>query len=121
MRNAIASAALILVFGATTLLADDPSVLFSDDFSTLDPAWGIASDQFFVAGGKMIIKPMANGFGTPLYQGTTFNDVDMTVKITQTGGTPDPAKPGSCSGPTTSATITCWHSGPMATLRCAET
>jgi hypothetical protein len=84
MRIAVASAALLFAFGSTPLPADDdPSVLFSDDFSTLDPGWGEADDKWNVADGKLIVKPRANGAMARLYGGTLFGDADIRVKVAQ--------------------------------------
>jgi hypothetical protein len=89
MRFALLSAFMLSVLGSLALAADDPSILFSDDFSTLDPAWGNADANMQVAGGKMVLKPQVNGSYTALYQGTTFDEVDVRVKITQTEGMAD--------------------------------
>jgi hypothetical protein len=86
MRFAAITLATFVCFGSAAFAADDPNVLFSDDFSTLDPAWGEANDQISVADGKMVFKPKVNDGYSLLYQGTTFGDVDIRVKVTQTAG-----------------------------------
>ena len=67
----------------------DPAVLFSDDFSTLDPAWGPADGQQSVAGGNLVFQPNAGNSYTSLYQGTLFRDADIRVKISEASGDTD--------------------------------
>jgi hypothetical protein len=87
MRVAVITLSVLVCFGCVELRADDdPSVLFSDDFSTLDPAWGDAEDVMHVEGGKFVLQPKPNTAHSSLYGGSTFNDVDIRVKISQADG-----------------------------------
>jgi hypothetical protein len=90
MRIVIVTAVVVLAFASAALCADDPAVLFSDDFSTFDPAWGNTGDsRIQIGGNKMVLQPAAHTSYDPLYQGNLFNDVDIRVKVAQTKGAMD--------------------------------
>ncbi len=80
---------LLLCLGFVMLAADEETILFSDDFSTLDPGWGEPSEQMRIEGKKMILQPKVNMSFTDLYQGNLFGDADIRVKVAQTGGQSD--------------------------------
>lgn len=73
----------------TTTAAADPSILFSDNFATLDPAWGVPSTSKSVLDGSFRLEPAANGSHTTLYQGALFGDADIRVRIAETSGGTD--------------------------------
>jgi hypothetical protein len=89
MRFALVTLCLLICFGSAAIADDDPSVLFSDDFSTLDPGWGDANEMILVEGGKLVLKPKVGMSYTVLYQGGTFNDVDIRAKFTLADGMAD--------------------------------
>lgn len=80
---------LLLGLGFIAFCADEEPLLFSDDFSSLDPAWGEADEQMHVEGNKLLLLPKVNTSYTNLYQGNLFGDVDIRVKVSQTSGQPD--------------------------------
>ncbi len=84
---------LLLGLGFVMAYAGEGAILFSDDFATLDPGWGEASEQTRVEGKKMLVLPKVNMSYTNLYQGNLFGDVDIRVKVAQTSGASD--RPGS--------------------------
>ncbi|HEX3659467.1 MAG TPA: family 16 glycoside hydrolase [Pirellulales bacterium] len=88
MRRPLLVLALLVCVGSI-VLADDPSIIFSDDFSTLDPAWGGANNNLRVDGGNMVMQPDAQSSYTTLYSGNNFNDIDATITVTQTDGMND--------------------------------
>lgn len=71
-------------------LASDPNVLLSDDFSTLDPAWGSQQGWFDVRDGHLAIDFDARQSFNPLYSGDAFPDVDATIKARIGGDSVDP-------------------------------
>lgn len=77
---------LLLCLGSISVGAEQDPVIFSDDFSTLDPAWGNADAAKYVEEGKLVLKPSATRTSITRYQGSTFNDVDIRVRILQTDG-----------------------------------
>ena len=58
------------------------NVLLSDDFTEVDPAWGLNGTKSTIAGGKMRIKPDPNYGQGAFYQGALFGNADMCVDIT---------------------------------------
>jgi hypothetical protein len=64
----------------------DDSLLLSDDFSTLDPAWGDADGVQSVSGNKLMMNPRPDTARTTLYQGRLFGDADIRVKAAATKG-----------------------------------
>jgi hypothetical protein len=88
MRLCLFFSCLLLVFNFTAFAADDPSILYSDDFSTLDPGWGAADANMSVSGSKLIITPNVNQAYSTMFQGTLFDDADASVKVTVVNGTP---------------------------------
>jgi hypothetical protein len=80
---------LLLAFAPAVFCADDDSVLFSDDFSTLDPGWGDANANKNVADGKLVVKADAKGYYYSEFDGTTFNDADIRLKVCLVDGMND--------------------------------
>ncbi|HEX3657416.1 MAG TPA: hypothetical protein VHV55_16620 [Pirellulales bacterium] len=74
---------------ASASATTDPSVILSDDFSMLDPAWGPPDNEQSIAGGKLVLKPGAGSSYSSLYQGNWFGDADIRVKLAETGGGTD--------------------------------
>ena len=52
MRLRVLTILLLLALGAVPLRAEDGEELFSDDFSSLDSAWGLVSDVLHVDSNK---------------------------------------------------------------------
>lgn len=88
MRSKIASiifvSVLILLFAGRTVYACKGSqLLFEDNFSTLDPAWGVQGPNLSVNNGKLIVQPEINSSYVALNQGNIFEDIDACVKLSQ--------------------------------------
>ena len=57
MRLRFVTIPLLLVgLGCAWLRAADDPVLFSDDFATLRPGWGMASEKMTVEGNKLMLS-----------------------------------------------------------------
>ncbi|MGH7807566.1 MAG: hypothetical protein ACRENT_05690 [Thermodesulfobacteriota bacterium] len=81
MRSKIASiifvSVLILLFAGRTVYACKGSqLLFEDNFSTLDPAWGEQGPNLSVSNGKLIVQPEINSSYVALNQGNIFEDIE---------------------------------------------
>ncbi len=88
MRSKIAVvivlAVSVLLFASENARACKGSqVLFEDNFSNLDPAWGEQNANLSVANGKLVVKPEINSSYVLLNQGNIFEDIDACVKLTQ--------------------------------------
>lgn len=66
----------------------DPTLLYTDNFRTLDSAWGLADEYQRVANGKFVLTPAANKPYMRLYHSELYDDIDLRVKISQTKGDP---------------------------------
>lgn len=60
----------------------DPTLLFAEDFATLDPSWGANAELQKVSENKLITTPKPNTDFNSLYSGALFNDADIRVTIT---------------------------------------
>jgi hypothetical protein len=80
---------MLLAIVSTSRSADDASVLLSDDFATLDPAWGESDAYMSVSGNKLNLAPRAGKSYSTFYQGNLFDDADITVKVSLTSGGTD--------------------------------
>ncbi len=60
---------------------DDPSVLYADDFQTLDPGWGSDMGWFGVKDGAMFVQLDPQQSFTPLYRADVFGDVDVSANF----------------------------------------
>src|SRR6202020_2897166 len=56
-------------------------ILYEDDFSRLDPSWGIFGDILSVKDGKLILKPAVNTTQNVLNLFNIFNDADIQVEV----------------------------------------
>lgn len=78
---------VLLWMSPAALAADDGEVLFADNFATLDPGWGAVDQQFLgVENGKLALIPASGRYRSLPYQGKTFGDVDVRVKLAQASG-----------------------------------
>ncbi|MBW3598986.1 MAG: DUF1080 domain-containing protein [Planctomycetes bacterium] len=64
---------------APVLPPQDPDVLFADDFSALDPAWGESSESRSAIDGRFVFKLLSGHNSRQLYEGRLFGDADMRV------------------------------------------
>jgi hypothetical protein len=80
---------LSLLLAPAPLRAADAELLYADDFATLDPGWGEASEQKSVAGGKLLVRIDSELVLRSLYQGKKFPDADVRLKITEVKGETD--------------------------------
>jgi hypothetical protein len=60
--------------------------LLADDFSTLDPAWGLADDTQRIENNKLIFNVKPNTNYRDLYQARLFGDADIRVKVSELKG-----------------------------------
>jgi uncharacterized protein len=63
-------------------------ILYEDDFSRLDPSWGIFGDILSVKDGKLVLKPAVNTTQTVLNIFSIFNDADIEVEVVLASGAP---------------------------------
>jgi hypothetical protein len=63
-------------------------ILYEDDFSRLDPSWGIFGDILSVKDGKLVLKPAVNTTQSVLNLFNTFNDADIQVEVALASGAP---------------------------------
>jgi hypothetical protein len=63
-------------------------ILFQDDFTTLEPAWGEPDDAFFGENGKLVITPGLDEFYSALSNAGFYDDIDYCVAVTSTKGDP---------------------------------
>ena len=88
--KALLTLPLILTGLAPALLrAADETVLFSDDFATLLPGWGKASESRFVSENKMMMSLAPKQIRYNLYNGVAVGNADIRLKIAQIQGNPD--------------------------------
>ena len=70
----------------------DDALLLTDDFATLDPAWGGASDSMKVDDHKLVLSLEPDAGRATLYSGSLFDNADIRLKIAEVkGGTDQPA------------------------------
>jgi hypothetical protein len=86
MRFQLFAIAVLLASTPSPLQADDAAELFSDDFATLDQAWGLANANRWVENNKLFLQPGIDAGTTDLYQGNVFGDSDIRVKLVQARG-----------------------------------
>lgn len=88
----VSSALLMLCLGIQALAAEEGPILFSDDFSTQDPGWGEVDDEYLgIENHKLLMQAQKGIERSQLYQGDVFEDVDVSVKVTETSGDVDVA------------------------------
>ena len=76
-------AALAIWLGSTPATAcKGDKVLFDDDFSTLDRAWGAQSEHFSVKDGRLVVKPASNMVFWSWNPAFTFDDADACLTVT---------------------------------------
>jgi hypothetical protein len=63
-------------------------ILYEDDFSRLDPSWGIFGDILSVKDGKLVLKPAVNTTQSVLNLFNIFNDADIQVEVALASGAP---------------------------------
>lgn len=85
-RRHAAGIALGLCMVSASLCADDAPVLFSDDFATLRPGWGAASQAVAVEGNRLILNLPPNVIRRCLYWAADFADLDLRVRVAQIKG-----------------------------------
>jgi TPR repeat protein/serine/threonine protein kinase len=85
----------LLRLGQGAILAPESStprstqkILYQDDFSRLDPSWGIFGDILSVKDSKLILKPAVNTTQSVLNLFNIFNDADIQVEVTLASGAP---------------------------------
>jgi glucose/mannose transport system substrate-binding protein len=82
--------ALLLLSPVRSVLAGE--ILYSDNFSKLDPSWGALGEDLSVKDGKLTLKPSRNTTRSVLNQANVFDDAEITVEVNLSSG--DPSVPG---------------------------
>jgi hypothetical protein len=80
--------ASLVLAAAPVAACQGSSVLFSDDFSFADPAWG-TYDGTTIAGGTLNIAVNAAGGYTLLNQASLYDDFDACIDVVQYNDDPD--------------------------------
>lgn len=73
----------------------DPNVIYSDDFTELDPAWGPESEFLSLKDGALSIRPGPNSSQWSVYQRAPVDEIDASVKVVTTDSDPASA---TCAG-----------------------
>lgn len=82
MRLALITAIVLpLSLGTVGSAAEKDSILFSDDFSAFDPAWGKQNDMLWIENKQLVIRSDRNSTYTQLNNRLKFGDADIRVKI----------------------------------------
>ena len=63
------------------LSAVEGEILYEDNFSNLDPSWGIYSERLSIEDGKLTIKPSPNTTQSILNQSHVFDDADIRIEV----------------------------------------
>jgi hypothetical protein len=64
----------------------DESILFADNFASLDPSWSQTSAQVSAGGNRLILRPLAHSAVSFTYDGRLFEDADIRLKISEIAG-----------------------------------
>ena len=64
----------------------DDALLLTDDFSTLDPAWGEPDEVESVRGGKLMVNLQPHLKHHNFYQGSLFENADIRMQVAQIAG-----------------------------------
>lgn len=67
----------------------DPTLLLQDDFGTLDPAWGYASDDKDVRDHKLFIRLRPERAHQLLHQARLYDDADIRLRVAEVAGNED--------------------------------
>lgn len=86
VRLPIAVSLLTLIACIPLFAAEQPAVLFADDFATLQGGWGKASESLFVADNKLVMKMPAGVARIQLYQEPLGEELDIRVNLTEVAG-----------------------------------
>jgi len=68
------------------LSAVEGEILYEDNFSNLDPSWGISSERLSAEDGKLTIKPSPNTTQSILNQSHVFDDADIRIEVVMPDG-----------------------------------
>jgi len=80
--HAIYALALVAVLLLPTILsAPAGEILYEDNFTNLDPSWGMPSERLSVEDGKLTIKPPPNTTQSILNQSHVFDDADIRIEV----------------------------------------
>ena len=81
-----AVALLVLLWLSTTLNAPAAEILYQDNFTNLDPSWGVAGERLSVENNKLTLKPASNTTQSVLNQSHVFDDADISVEVITSAG-----------------------------------
>jgi glucose/mannose transport system substrate-binding protein len=82
--------ALLLLLPILRVVAGE--VLYQDNFTNLDPSWGIPGERLSVQDGKLTLKPAPDTTQSILNQANVFDDADISVEVILPAG--DSSVPG---------------------------
>ncbi len=71
--------ALLLRLPILSLVAGE--ILYEDEFTNLDPSWGIPGERLSVENGKLTLKPAPDTTQSILNQANVFGDADIRVEV----------------------------------------
>jgi hypothetical protein len=80
---------LFLAVDAAMLHAADDELLFSDNFTTLKPGWGEASEGKHVDGNRLLVDLTPDSAFHRVYEGDKFTNADIRLKMTLVKGQMD--------------------------------
>jgi hypothetical protein len=61
-------------------------IIYEDNFTNLDPSWGIPSDRLNVKDGKLTLMPAENTTQSILNQSNVFDDADISTEVSLVSG-----------------------------------
>ena len=82
--------ALLLLLPILGVVAGE--ILYEDNFTNLDPSWGIPGERLSVKDGKLTLKPAPDTTQSILNQANVFDDADIRVEVILPAG--DASVPG---------------------------
>ena len=84
LSRLVASVLVVLAAASGPALAcKGPSLIFTDDFKTADPAWQVGSwTTLTIAGGKLQMKSDPGSYSMATYQGFFLDSGDVCVDVT---------------------------------------
>ena len=82
MNRKLSVLLLMVIILGTASVPWASSVLFEDNFTSLDPGWGATDKYFNIKDGKLILQPAKKEVYTLLYEGNIFpNDMQASVSL----------------------------------------
>jgi hypothetical protein len=67
--------------GASAYACQGKTVLFEDNFETLEPTWGAKDDAFYLEDGRLVLKPGLDEYYSALNTAGFYDNIDYCVRI----------------------------------------